>query len=48
MRWHGHRVSVYADTQPTEMRKGFDDLSAQVTAGPQRNPLNGDVYIVVT
>ncbi len=48
MRWHGRRVSVYAYAQPTDMRKGFDGLSALVTAGLQRDPLNGDVYIFVS
>ena len=48
MRWHGRRVSVYAYAQPTDMRKGFDGLSALVTAGLQRDPLSGDVYIFVS
>jgi transposase len=48
MRWHGRRVSVYAYAQPTDMRKGFDGLSALVTEGLQRDPLNGDVYIFVS
>jgi transposase len=30
------------------MRKGFDGLSALVTRGLQRDPLNGDVYIFVS
>lgn len=48
MRWHGRRVTVYAYAQPTDMRKGFDGLTALVTAGLQRDPLNGDVYIFVS
>ena len=48
MRWPGRRVTVYAYTQPVDMRKGFDGLSALVTAGLQRDPLNGDVYIFVS
>jgi transposase len=48
MRWHGRRVAVYAYTRPTDMRKGFDGLSALVTQGLDRNPLNGDVYIFVS
>jgi transposase len=48
MRWSGRRVSVYAYMQPVDMRKGFDGLSALVTAGLQRDPLNGDVYIFVS
>lgn len=48
MRWHGRRVTVYAYAQPTDMRKGFDGLSALVTEGLERDPLNGDVYIFVS
>jgi len=48
MRWHGRRVTVYAYARPTDMRKGFDGLSALVTEGLQRDPLNGDVYIFVS
>lgn len=48
MRWHGRRVSVYAYAEPVDMRKGFDGLSALVTAGLQRDPLNGDAYIFVS
>jgi transposase len=48
MRWHGRRVTVYAYAQPVDMRKGFDGLSALVTEGLHRDPLNGDVYIVVS
>lgn len=48
MRWHGRRVTVYAYARPTDMRKGFDGLSALVTEGLQRDPLSGDVYIFVS
>ncbi len=48
MRWHGRRVTVYAYTQPTDMRKGFDGPSALVTQGLARDPLNGEVYILVS
>jgi len=48
MRWHGRRVSVYAYAQPVDMRKGFDGLSALVTAGLQRDPLSGDAFIFVS
>jgi transposase len=48
MRWHGRRVAVYAYTQSTDMRKGFDGLSALVTEGLHRDPLSGDVYIFVS
>jgi transposase len=39
---------VYASAEPTDMRKGFDGLSALVIEGMQRDPLNGDVYIFVS
>jgi transposase len=48
MRWHGRRVTVFAYAKPTDMRKGFDGLSALVTEGMQRDPLDGDVYIFVS
>lgn len=48
MRWHGRRVTVYAYARPVDMRKGFDGLSALVTQGLHRDPLNGDVYIFVS
>ena len=48
MRWHGRRVTVYAYAEPTDMRKGFDGLSALVTQGLQRDPLSGDAFIFVS
>jgi transposase len=48
MRWHGRRVSVYAYAQPVDMRKGFDGLSALVTAGLARDPLSGEAFIFVS
>jgi transposase len=39
---------VYAYAQPTDMRKGFDGLSALVTQGLQRDPLSGDAFIFVS
>jgi transposase len=41
-------VTVYAYTQPVDMRRGFDGLSALLTDGLHRDPLNGDVYIFVS
>lgn len=38
MRWHGRRVTVYAYGVPTDMRKGFDGLSALVIERLQRDP----------
>jgi transposase len=48
MRWHGRRVQVYAYTQPTDMRKGFDGLCALVTQGLHHDPLSGDIFIFVS
>jgi transposase len=48
MRWHGRRVTVYAYGKPTDMRKGFDGLSALVTQHLGRDPLSGDVFLFVS
>jgi transposase len=48
MRWHGRRVTVYAYTGPTDMRKGFDGLCALVAQGLQRDPVSGDVFLFVS
>jgi transposase len=48
MRWYGRRVAVYAYAKPVDMRKGFDGLSALITADLQRDPLNGDAFIFVS
>jgi transposase len=48
MTWHGRRVTVYAYTRPTDMRKGFDGLCAVVSQGLARNPLSGDVFLFVS
>lgn len=42
------QVSVYAYTQPTDMRKSFDGLAALVTQGLRRNPLSGDLFLFVS
>lgn len=42
------QVSVYAYTQPTDMRKSFDALSALVTQGLGRDPLEGDLFLFVS
>ncbi len=39
------QVGVYAYGAPVDMRKGFDGLSALVTAGLGRDPLSGDCYL---
>lgn len=48
MRWHGRRVAVYAYGEPTDMRKGFDGLSALVSERLERDPLSGDVYVFLS
>ena len=48
MRWHGRRVTVYAYGRPTDMRKGFDGLSALATQHLPRDPLSGEVFIFVS
>lgn len=48
MRWHGRRVAVYAYGAPTDMRKGFDGLSALVTQKLARDPLSGEVYLFLS
>jgi len=41
------RLSVYAYTAPTDLRKGFDGLSGLVTQGLGRDPLSGEVFVFV-
>ena len=48
MRWHGRRVTVYAYGLPTDMRKGFDGLSAIVSQRLGRDPLGGDVFLFLS
>ncbi len=48
MRWPGRRVTVYAYGRSTDMRKGFDGLSALVTQDLARDPLSGEVFIFVS
>ena len=48
MRWHGRRVMVYAYSTPTDMRKGFDGLSALVRERLGRDPLSGDLFLFVS
>lgn len=48
MRWSGRRVTVYAHTVPTDMRKGFDSLCALVHESLARDPLSGDVFLFLS
>lgn len=42
------RVEVWAYRGPTDMRKGFDGLSALVTQGLDRDPLSGEMFVFVS
>ena len=46
--WSGRRVSVYAYTSPTDLRKGFDGLAALVGQKLGRDPLSGDLFLFVS
>ena len=48
MMWNGRRVSVYAYTAPSDLRKGFDGLSALVSQKLDRDPLSGDLFLFVS
>lgn len=48
MRWHGRRVTVYAHTAPTDMRKGFDSLCALVSEQLGGHPTSGDVFLFLS
>lgn len=38
-------VRIFISTEPTDMRKGFDGLSAIVEHTWRENPLSGDLFI---
>ncbi|MFQ5600895.1 MAG: IS66 family insertion sequence element accessory protein TnpB [Candidatus Krumholzibacteriia bacterium] len=42
------RVSVYACTEPTDMRKGHDGLSAIVRESLSRDPLSGELFLFLS
>jgi len=41
------QVAVWAYGAPTDLRKGFDGLSALVSQGLGQDPLSGDCYLFV-
>jgi len=41
------QLTVYAYPEPTDMRKGYDGLSALVTQGLGRDPLCGDMFVFI-
>lgn len=42
------QLSVYALSEPVDMRKGFDGLSALVSNHLRRNPVSGDLFLFVS
>ena len=48
MKWNSRRVSAWAYAAPTDLRKGFDGLSALVLKELSCDPLSGDLYLFVS
>jgi len=42
------QVTVYAYSQPADLRRGFDGLSALVRESMERSELSGDLYVFVS
>jgi len=47
MIWNGRSVQVFARAAPTDLRKGYDGLSALVREDLGRDPLSGDLFVFV-
>lgn len=47
MIWNGRAVRVFAHAAPTDLRKGYDGLSAIVRESLGRDPTSGDLYLFV-
>lgn len=47
MIWQGRAVRVFAHAAPTDLRKGYDGLSALVREALGRDPTSGDLYLFV-
>ena len=47
MIWHGRKVRVFARAAPTDLRKGFEGLSALVRNALGRDPTSGDLFLFV-
>jgi len=47
MIWHGRALRVFAHAAPTDLRKGYDGLSALVRESLGRDPTSGDLYLFV-
>ncbi len=48
MIFHGRSVRVFAHAAPTDLRKGYDGLSALVRESLGRDPTSGDLYLFVS
>ena len=42
------QLRVFAHAEPTDLRKGYDGLSAIVQQSMRRDPLSGDVFLFVS
>jgi transposase len=45
--WGGRKVRVFARAAPTDLRKGFEGLSALVRESLDRDPTSGDLFLFV-
>ena len=48
MIWNGRSVRVFAHAAPTDLRKGYDGLSALVRESLGRDPTSGDLFLFVS
>jgi transposase len=48
MIWNGRSVRVFARGAPTDLRKGFDGLSALVRESLEQDPTSGDLFLFVS
>ncbi len=48
MIWNGRSVRVFAHAEPTDLRKGYDGLSALVREQLERDPTSGDLFLFVS
>jgi len=46
--WNGRSVRVFAHAAPTDLRKGYDGLSALVRESLGRDPTSGDLFLFVS
>lgn len=47
MIWNGRKTRVFARAAPTDLRKGFEGLSALVRESLGRDPTSGDLFLFV-